>query len=1349
MSLTLDSGVASKRELRRQKEHSEIVLHDREIISRWFVVERLVSINDQRAKEDATHIHSRNEVSLMWAIPLDSRREEAGRFWAFFPTDTRTFLPGILNAPWKLNSDRNALIRGEWNNYLMRAAAHLIVETLPKLYTADDPGRILDAFPRQLDRQDDVARPLVASVWELLKTAEIIPDGSGTLRKASDLWQHTKLATDKAEIAKQWYAIADERTRQEYIHPSCLEGQRPSRLKELANKLDSHFSRTPNLRYRDEKEWFASVVSASTVIDLLQLAESYQNCLIPSEWKRIRETLAIIYCEDGIFRTSGQVVLAPQNVAIPDNLCRVTQVLVDNPTTQKILLHTLEVRPIDEGVWLAELQRAMLNNPQHNDQWLRLWRMILASPEKVRYRFVTENRDRLKIRRRDGHWVARYEVLLPGRLVSENDTHNQSVLIDHNIFPKDKQLLGLLDLSDVPDMNLLEINDLSQDESLKRWCREMNDIYFDTLQDKHERTRRSRESIIPSQLTMPRGWSLLKQLRNEANVEFTKLLSKLFLDKKLDSVNFRPKKQLSKYPVYPLCHFLPWLIIFHGKYQISRSIVSIATLLSIYDQQQNLPIEEWLRKTLIELSRVYPIPPDVPDEDISQALRAIIDNLPPDVIENETLFDFWDLAARYSVAPTSIPTKHGNVPINQVFITDVLDFASMARSRGYTAIALGSKAYELWRSYGAKELHIEVCYTSCYPPEPINSPFPELTRVLDSEALEHIVYQKVHGLNLKVIDTLESTPCILWNYSLLVDEEQIEYLSYSERISLILTELEKYDWLCYDKATALKELCDSELERRRTHVAQGANLAERLLRAVGQNKEVLLEALETHRLSSKDFLRQCQPLQLAELVLAYYGPATLAKLSNVLEKEHLQPPKRWNSAGAREFVTSLGFPLEFAISPEKDREPEEYISGPIELPSLHDFQQEILEGVHKVLTSSTGRRRAVISLPTGSGKTRVMVEAAVSFVLKPASVQRTVLWIAQTEELCEQAVQAFRQVWINRGASNTDLRIIRLWGGNPNPTVPETNQPTVVVASIQTLNYRVDRPDLNWLQKPGLVVIDECHHAITPSYTNLLSFLNAESSRSSTPSREEPPIIGLSATPFRTDDEESIRLARRFDNYWLPSNQEELYRRLRQQGILAEIEHELLESPIRLTEDEIDELSKLKELWEGFIFEQLLERINQRLAGIEQRNQIIINRICNSSEQSIMLFANSVNHAHEMALRLNHAGISAAVVSSETPSTARRYFLERFQRGDIRVLCNHTLLSTGFDAPKVDMILISRIVFSPVRYMQMVGRGLRGERNGGKAKCRVVTVLDNLLKFSSSHPYHYCQQLFKNYSQRW
>ena len=122
-----------------------------------------------------------------------------------------------------------------------------------------------------------------------------------------------------------------------------------------------------------------------------------------------------------------------------------------------------------------------------------------------------------------------------------------------------------------------------------------------------------------------------------------------------------------------------------------------------------------------------------------------------------------------------------------------------------------------------------------------------------------------------------------------------------------------------------------------------------------------------------------------------------------------------------------------------------------------------------------------------AARTLVTVESAVLYVLKPEDAQRSVIWVAQTDELCEQAVQAFRQVWLNLGAKGTDLRIVRLWGGNPNPAIQKPDKPVVMVASIQTLNSRMGAEGLAGLRNPGLVVVDECHHAITPSYTNLFA----------------------------------------------------------------------------------------------------------------------------------------------------------------------------------------------------------------------------------------------------------------------
>ena len=76
--------------------------------------------------------------------------------------------------------------------------------------------------------------------------------------------------------------------------------------------------------------------------------------------------------------------------------------------------------------------------------------------------------------------------------------------------------------------------------------------------------------------------------------------------------------------------------------------------------------------------------------------------------------------------------------------------------------------------------------------------------------------------------------------------------------------------------------------------------------------------------------------------------------------------------------------------------------------------------------------------------------------------------------------------------------------------------------------------------------------------------------------KDEPPIIGLSATPFRTDDEESQRLAKRFESRWFPANQEQLHARLLAQGVLAEPEYEAMQSGSDLLAKEIEQLDQLR-----------------------------------------------------------------------------------------------------------------------------------------------------------------------------
>ena len=125
-----------------------------------------------------------------------------------------------------------------------------------------------------------------------------------------------------------------------------------------------------------------------------------------------------------------------------------------------------------------------------------------------------------------------------------------------------------------------------------------------------------------------------------------------------------------------------------------------------------------------------------------------------------------------------------------------------------------------------------------------------------------------------------------------------------------------------------------------------------------------------------------------------------------------------------------------------------------------------------------------------------------------------------------------------------------------------------------------------------------------------------------------------------------------------------------------------------------------------------------------------------------MLFANSVEHAQHLTARLCLSKVPAASIYADTDTAVRQFFIRQFLEGHIKVLANYQVLATGFDAPKTATILMSRPIFSPVRYMQMVGRGLRGPKNGGTYSCKIITVIDNLLQYKDKLAYHYFKEFY-------
>jgi superfamily II DNA or RNA helicase len=1336
--LELNDGDGPPRVLRRESDGEDFILHDGENSSRWRVLQRQVRISDEKARADGGDLHRRDSVPLAWAVPLDAKRDIAGYFWAFFPTQTPSRLPGILNAPWKLSSGREHLAdRSPWNEALMLEAASLVVENLPSFSHQEDPGHILDLLPRKHRQgQSEIAAPLVSSVLTKLKDTEIVPDGNGKLRQATELKLPPLDASKQDWVAlhAKWERQASDEIKSHWVHSTCLDPNRVSRLKELERDKvigkSSYSVQAVGVSAVDS--WLGAIASATAeeAKVVLSLADSYAQMRESHAWRQEKSSLAIIPTQSGRLCRPSEVILGPP---VPGKES-VLAALTESEDAVKILRDVLGVVSLDDDGW-----RSLLNDALKAGTWENLWSTLRQSPVEIRDRFTADCRDSIRVPRRDGQWVRYDAVLLPGHIVPEGDSElaNLAILLDDNC---DIELAKQVGVSDCPSGNWgpedygTAVGDSKK--LLRDWLRAERRSYkavntsSSTPQD---------EYLEPFSLSMPKGWILLERLRGNASAALTRhLMNQL---PALAEVPFGHCTRPDAYPKIKVSHPLRWYLKQYGTIAIGSSYLPLRVFLACRGRKvlERIPawkeIEPFLKSLDGDDTGGEPR-----TDDIRRFWQAIFTCIAtPDAIDSDTLRAAWSEAAQDKQVPEYLCTAEGEVPLAKVYVTSSASLAQRARSQGKTAVSLDAEAMVLWLENDAQALDalLKLDWSEIVSERiSLDNAIPELTEFLYDAAKPVAWLQNVRGLRISIGGTSEQVPCLQADGVLYRDPDQFQLMSRVEQMRTILDEVAAAGWLCVPLERAVSEIANAGLNQRRAWIAAGTTLEEKLLRAVGERSEPLRAAIGD---AARAIPHDCPPMELARLTMALHGPAILQKLRETLNSEGLKPPGKWGSAKARAFVAELGFPEDFAVSSESRREAETYMTGPIPLGNLHEYQERVIEGLEPLLTSGSGRRRAVVSLPTGAGKTRVAVEAAVKLVLNPCEGNRLVLWVAQTDELCEQAVQAFRQIWLSHGAERTDLRIVRFWSGNPTPVAPEKNQPTVVVASIQTLDSRMGKEEMNWLSKPGLVILDECHHAISPSYTSLLRWLDAEARRPGSLPKDEPPIIGLSATPLRANDEESERLAKRFDGHYFPQDQENLYVQLTECGVLAEIINEALPSPAAPPQNLLDLLDYGGDT---IASENQLDELNRWLAKDEDRNRRLIEVIQASNEKHILFFANSVAHAEEMALRMNLSGILAAPISGDTASSTRRHFLKKFQDGEIRVLCNHSVLTTGFDAPKTDMVLISRVVRSQVRYMQMVGRGLRGTKNGGTENCRIVTMLDNLGQYSNLHPYYVWAKYF-------
>ena len=178
-------------------------------VSRWNRFDTTCRLSTEACGDWPLHGDDR-DVPIRWAVPLD-RLDRPGSFWAYFPTSTSSLVAGVLNAPWKTNEDRQNLLPGPYNEELIKAAATMVADGMPRLATPTDPARHLDALPRRHEAGDSAQSALLRTcLYSRLSKRAVVPDQDGVLRAISEISYPPRKLTDLSDQApcERWAAYS-------------------------------------------------------------------------------------------------------------------------------------------------------------------------------------------------------------------------------------------------------------------------------------------------------------------------------------------------------------------------------------------------------------------------------------------------------------------------------------------------------------------------------------------------------------------------------------------------------------------------------------------------------------------------------------------------------------------------------------------------------------------------------------------------------------------------------------------------------------------------------------------------------------------------------------------------------------------------------------------------------------------------------------------------------------------------------------------------------------------------------------------------------------------------------------
>lgn len=384
------------------------------------------------------------------------------------------------------------------------------------------------------------------------------------------------------------------------------------------------------------------------------------------------------------------------------------------------------------------------------------------------------------------------------------------------------------------------------------------------------------------------------------------------------------------------------------------------------------------------------------------------------------------------------------------------------------------------------------------------------------------------------------------------------------------------------------------------------------------------------------------------------------------------------------------------------------------------------------LINTNKQYSTLVVLPTGGGKTYT---ASVWLLKNAINKQKKILWIAHRKTLLDQAVESFQQYAYKDFIPNISSFQYRVISGDAehDKTINIEKSDDLLVVSKDSIGRNLKNID-RWLEdeEEVFLIIDEAHHSTAKTYRKVIDYI-----------KEKVPyvkLIGLTATPFRTNDNEKGLLSRIYkDGVELGDVVNNDIGIAYNISLKELISKNILSKPIfesYYTDESYGRSLGIKGLESIQNLDILPEDIQKEMAQSAARNQLIVKTYKENQKNygQTIVFAVNIVHAIQLTTLFKKEGINAAYIVSNikdivtgvtVSSKDNEKNLEDYRSGKIKVLVNVNILTEGVDLPQTKTVFLARPTVSTILMTQMIGRALRGTKAGGTDLAYIVSFIDN------------------------